>query len=201
MTTSASGRPETDGKAMAPHSVLRNAADGVLAIQPVFAVPVYFSVLFNSPLLWLSLVIAIAPLGIRFWLTRRLIPRTPFDIPILIFILGMLVGLLVASNKAVAIGALGSTLASILIYYGLVSNSNRGNRYWLWVGGVICLITLVLGIWFFSEGSQRIVSFNSWFFKLFRRAPQDRRSGASVQQPRRAAGCGYTGIVWCGSLQ
>jgi hypothetical protein len=153
--------------------------EGILAVQPVFAVPVYFSVLSGSPPLWLSLTIAIIPLGLRFWLTSRFITRTPFDVPILIFLLGMLVGLLVASNKGVAVDALGSTLASILIYYGLVSNSNKGNRYWLTVGGVICLITLVLGIWFFSEGTRRITTFNAWFFPWFEWLP---KTGGSVLQ-------------------
>jgi hypothetical protein len=180
-TAPESDRPEPD-RGLSPLSAesrIRRIADRILAVQPVFAVPVYFSVLSGAPPLWLSLVVAIIPLGIRFWLTRRFLPRTPFDVPILIFMLGTLVGLLVASNKAVAVGALGSTAASILIYYGLVGNGERGNRYWLSVAGVICAITMVLAIWFFSEGTARYVSFNTWFFKLFAWLP---KTGGSVLQ-------------------
>jgi putative inorganic carbon (hco3(-)) transporter len=93
-------------------------------------------------------------------------------VPILIFIIGILVGLLVSPNKAVAIGTLASTLASILIYYGLVSNGQRGSWYWLSVGGIIFGITFSLGIWFFSQGTARHVFFNEWFFKLFEALPK-----------------------------
>lgn len=151
---------------------LRKIADGILAIQPVFAVPVYFSVLVGCPSLWLSLVIAILPLGVRFWSTHRFMHRTPFDVPVLIFSLGMLAGFLAAADKEVAVGVLGSTFASMLIYYGLVSNSRRGNRYWLYAALIICAITFLLGIWFFSQGSARYVSFNEWFFKLFTGIPK-----------------------------
>lgn len=144
----------------------------ILKFQPLFAVPVYFSVLVNTPPLWLSLIIAIIPLGLRFWLTRHFIQRTPFDLPILFFILGTVVGLAVAPNKEVALGALSSTLASILIYYGIVSNSEAGNKYWLWMAGTICVITLLMSIWFFSQGSAKHLPFNQWVFKLFEGLPK-----------------------------
>jgi len=144
----------------------------ILKFQPLFAVPVYFSVLVNTPPLWLSLIIAIVPLGLRFWLTRHFIQRTPFDMPILFFILGTLVGLAVAPNKEVALGALSSTLASILIYYGIVSNSGAENKYWLWMAGTICVITLLMSIWFFSQGNGRQFFFNQWAFKLFEGLPK-----------------------------
>jgi O-antigen ligase len=150
----------------------------ILKFQPLFAVPVYFSVLVNTPPLWLSLIIAIIPLGLRFWLTRHFIQRTPFDVPILIFILGTLVGVAVAPNKEVALGALSSTLASILIYYGIVSNSEAGNKYWLWMAGTICVITLLMSIWFFSQGNGRQFFFNQWAFKLFEGLP---RTSLSLQ--------------------
>jgi O-antigen ligase len=143
----------------------------ILKFQPLFAVPIYFSVLVDTPPLWLSLIIAIIPLGLRFWLTRHFIQRTPFDVPILFFILGTVVGLVVAPNKEVALGALSSTLASILIYYGIVSNSEAENKYWLWMAATICVITLLMSIWFFSQGNGRQFFFNQWAFKLFEGLP------------------------------
>jgi len=146
-------------------------ADAIFAFQPLFAAPIYFSVLVNTPPLWLSLIIAVIPLGLRFWLTERFIQRTPFDLPIVLFVLGMLVGLAVAPNKEVALGALCSTLASILIYYGIVSNSEAESKYWLWMAGAICVITLLMSIWFFSQGSGRQFIFNQWAFELFKGLP------------------------------
>jgi len=150
----------------------------ILTFQPLFAVPIYFSILVNNPLLWVSLIIAVIPLGLRFWLNRCFVQRTPFDVPILLYILGMLVGLVVAPNKEVALGALSSTLASILIYYGIVSNSEKGNKYWLWMTGIICVITLLMSIWFFSQGNGRQLFFNQWAFKLFEGLP---RTSLSLQ--------------------
>jgi len=143
------------------------AGNVILAFQPLFAVPIYFSVLVHSPPLWLSLVIAVIPLGLRFWLTHRIIQRTPFDIPILLFVLGTLLGFIVAADKEVALGGLATTLASVLIYYGVVSNSDANSTYWLWMAGTICVITLLLSIWFFSQGNGRQFFFNQWTFRLF----------------------------------
>jgi len=88
---------------------LKQAAEKVLFIQPLFAIPVYFSMLLGTPPIWLGLVIALIPLGVRFWLKRRLIDRTPFDLPILLFLAGFLVGVLVAPDKTVALGAFTTT--------------------------------------------------------------------------------------------
>ncbi len=157
---------------MIRNGLVRSLGDVVLVVQPVFAIPVYFSVLAGTPPLWLSLVVALLPVGVRFWITRRLFSRTAFDVPIVVFIIGMLVGLLVSSDRAVAVGGIASSLASILIYYGIASNSDRGNRYWPYVGAIICALAFMLSIWFFSQGTARIEPFNAWFFKLFDAIPK-----------------------------
>lgn len=149
------------------------AGNAILTFQPLFAVPIYFSVLVDYPPLWTSLVIAVIPLGLRFWLTRRFIQRTPFDIPILLFVSGTLLGFIVAADKEVAIGGLATTLASALIYYGIVSNSDAKSAYWLWMAGTICVITLLLSIWFFSQGNRRQFFFNQWAFGLFEGIPMN----------------------------
>ncbi len=134
--------------------------------------PIYFSVLAGIPPLWLSIVIAAAPLVLRLWMERRLIARTPFDLAVLLFLAACGVGFLVTADKNMAMGALGSTLASILIYYGLTSNARAGNKYWTLVGVTICTISLLLTVWFFSEGTARYVSFNRWIFPLFSWVPK-----------------------------
>lgn len=149
------------------------AGNVILAFQPLFAVPIYFSVLVHSPPLWLSLVIAVIPLGLRFWLTHHFIRRTPFDIPILLFILGTLLGFMVAADKEVALGGLATTLASAFIYYGIVSNSDANSTHWLWMAGTICVIALLLSIWFFSQGNGRQFFFNQWTFGLFEGIPKN----------------------------
>jgi O-Antigen ligase len=147
----------------------RMIVDIILAFQPVFAVPLYFTVLIKSPPLWLSLIVALAPLGLRLLNTQRFLRRTPFDIPILIFISAMLVGLIIAPYKEMAVGTLSSTLASLLIYYGIVSNGEAANKYWLWLWAVICSLALTMSLWFFAQGQGRQFSFNRWAFHFFSR--------------------------------
>jgi len=109
----------------------------------------------------------------HYWSTHRLITRTSFDIPkILIFVLGTLLGFIVAPDKSIAAGALYSTIASILVYYGITTNSGASRKYWLWTGGIICLITLLLSLWFLSQSSHRVLSFNQWAFNLFSGYPR-----------------------------
>ena len=147
-------------------------AKTILTFYPLFPVPVYFSVLTGYPPLWLSLIIAIIPLGVHFWQTHRIVTRTPFDIPILIFICGTVVGFIVSPDKNVATGALSSTMASILVYYGITTNSGAPRKYWLWTGGIFCLITLLLSLWFLSQSNHRVLFFNQWAFNLFSGLPK-----------------------------
>jgi O-antigen ligase len=139
----------------------------ILALQPLFTAPVYFSVLNGHPWLWLSLIIAIFPLGVRYWNTHSIITKTIFDIPILLFACGSAIGLIVAPNKGVAVGAVSSTFASILVYYGITANSSASKKYWLWTGTIISAITLILSLWFLSQGDHRVFPFNRWAFRLF----------------------------------
>ncbi len=147
-------------------------ARGILAFQPVFAMPVFVSVLAGTPPLWVAGIIALIPLVVRFWLTRRFLPRTPFDVPILLLAVGLVVGLAVAADKDVAISALATTLASALIYCGMVENGHLADRYWVIAGGIVCAIALVLVLLFFSEAPPRVVPYNAWVFPLFQGLPK-----------------------------
>jgi O-antigen ligase len=80
---------------------------------------------------------------------------------------GILIGLIVAPDKGVAMGAVSSTFASILVCYGITANSGASKKYWLWTGAIISAITLILSLWFLSQGNHRILSFNQWAFRWF----------------------------------
>jgi O-antigen ligase len=144
----------------------------ILILYPFFPVPVYFSVLTGRPPVWLSLIIAVIPLGVHYWTKHRITTQTPFDIPISIFLCGTLIGFIIAPDKGVATGALSSTIASVLVYYGITANNNASREYWLWTGGIICLITLLLSLWFLSQSIHRVIFFNQWAFNLFSRLPK-----------------------------
>jgi len=147
-------------------------AKTILSLQALFTVPVYFSVLTSHPVLWFSMLIAVLPLGVRFWYTRHIIKLTLFDIPILIFVCAMLLGLIVSPDKGLAIGTLCSAIASILVYYGITDNSGSSRKYWFWTTGIISAITLLLSLWFLSQGQHRVLSFNYWAFNLLAGLPK-----------------------------
>ena len=71
-----------------------------------------------------------------------------------------------------AIGALSSTMASILVYYGITTNSSASRKYWLWLAGIFCSITLLLSLWFLSQSEHRVLFFNQWAFNLFSGLPK-----------------------------
>jgi O-antigen ligase len=152
--------------------IIRGIADIILRLQPLFPIPIYFTVLTNHPPLWLSIIIGLFPFLLRYHYQKVFIKQTPFDIPILIFITGSIVGFFIAINKNTAGGALISLLASILIYYSIVSNRDEGKKYWISFGIVIFLICMGLSIWFFSQGTGRFFSFNQWIFDIFKAFPK-----------------------------
>ena len=134
-------------------------------IQPFCAAPVFLSVVASFPPMPVAWLIALAPWLTYAGLTRRFIRKTPFDVPIIIFCIGLLIGFVVSPNKAISSEALLTTFASILIYYGLVNNADRGRSYWLTMASVCGVIIMGLVIWFFSQGDPRLLYFNEWLFK------------------------------------
>jgi O-antigen ligase len=111
-------------------------------------------------------------LGVRYWSIHSIITKTVFDVPILLFVCGALISIIVAPNKGIAVGAISSTIASILVYYGITANNSPSTKYWLWTGAIISSITLILSLWFLSQGYHRIISFNRWAFQWFSGLPK-----------------------------
>jgi hypothetical protein len=70
--------------------------------------------------MWLSWLIAILPWPLRFFITRRFTCRTPFDIPILILMVGMLLGFFLSPDCLLGLTAIHTYLACVLFYYGLL---------------------------------------------------------------------------------
>lgn len=134
-------------------------------IQPFFAAPVFLSVVAGFPPMEVAWLIALAPWVLYIGIARRFIRRTSFDVPIIIYCVGLLIGFLVSPDRSISSEALLTTFASILIYYGLVNNGGRGRSYWLTMASVCGVIILGLVIWFFSQGDPRLLYFNEWLFK------------------------------------
>ena len=152
--------------------IYNRVADGVLVLQPLFPALLYLTVLTGSPPLLVSLIINLTPLVVRYHRQKVLVKPTIFDLPILIFMIGSIVGLIVAPDKQTSMGALISLFASVLVYYGITSNGNRGKHYWITLGASIIVISIVFAVWFFSQGQSRQYFFNQWAFDLFKSMPK-----------------------------
>ena len=108
----------------------------------------------NFPgLSWQPLIIAIAPILQRITAGKAPLLRTPFDIPIAIFLLTALIGVWVAYQPAIAWSKFWILLASILFYYLLASQPIHN----LWtVAVILCLMGFGIGVYFFLSNNWEV---------------------------------------------
>ena len=146
--------------------MLSRLSTALLLAQPFFTFPVFLSVLQGVPPLWLSWLIAIIPLPLRFYITGRLTRRTPFDIPILILTVGMLLGFFLSPDHQLSLPVLHTYLACVLFYYGLVNNSDARLGDWGFLAVFLSLILFFLSTLVFAGGSGKHIVFNEWAYEL-----------------------------------
>ena len=171
--------------------MLSRLGTALLLAQPFFTFSVFLSVLLGAPPLWLSWLIAIIPWPLRFYITKRLTCRTPFDIPILILTAGMLLGFFLSPDQQLALSVLHTYLACVLFYYGIVNNSRARLRYWVFILVLLSLILLSLSVWVFAGGQGRHVVFNSWAYKLASSLPWS----LSMRPHANALGGGFAIVI------
>jgi hypothetical protein len=159
-------RPVGYNAAMKLRNALSALNSAILRAQPVFTFAVFLSVLLGSPPLWAAWLIAVIPLALRLMTTGRLTRRTPFDIPILISIGAMGFGLWLSPDRQLGLTLLNTYLACVLLYYGIVNNSDAPAGYWVLWGVFISAVLLFLSFETFQSGIGRRVVFNEWAYKL-----------------------------------
>jgi O-antigen ligase len=145
---------------------LLELARALLLAQPVFTFPVFISILHVGIPLWLAWIIAVIPWPLRFIVTGRLSCRTPFDIPIIISLFGMVLGFFLSPDRQLAMTALHSYLACVLLYYGVVNNSRAPMWYWISTAAFLSLVLLSLSLMVFQGGIGKYVVFNTWAYEL-----------------------------------
>jgi hypothetical protein len=125
---------------------LRRAIDFLLLTEVVWValaiLLVYVSIIWDLKVYsWIGLAVAFMPFPLRLIRQGRPSRGTPFDIPILIFLAGALMGMLVSADVHLSLGAFQSCLAVTLLYYSLVNHPKPGTVL-KW--GFILLILLTL---------------------------------------------------------
>lgn len=120
----------------------------VIFTEPIWAfaaiIFVYLSLLFGvNYYTWLALIIAFLPLLLNYIKQRRISQPTPFDIPILVFMIAVLVGVMVSEEPVLSLQALQSVVVMILLYYAVVNYPYpRATQVWI----IMSLILLPVGI-------------------------------------------------------
>jgi hypothetical protein len=103
------------------------ASDFLLLTEPIWVSAavglVYVSVIFDwaSFFPWLMLAIAFAPFPLRQIRLGYLSQRTPFDIPIIVFLVAIIVGISVSDHLGISLGAFQTFLAMAASYYFLIN--------------------------------------------------------------------------------
>ena len=97
-------------------TLAEKAADFVLAIEPVWvtiAVAILYAIIQTGGRYpWIPLVFAAVPFPLRWWRRGHISKRTPFDIPIAIFLAGAVVGTIVSDDLTLSLGAFQSCIAA-----------------------------------------------------------------------------------------
>lgn len=158
-------------------TLAEKAADWVLAIEPVWVTiavaVVYAMVQTGGRYPWIPLVFAAMPFPLRWWRRGHISKRTSFDIPIAIFLAGAVVGTIVSDDLTLSLGAFQSCLAAALLYYSLV-NYPQPKRLLVGVLGTVCVATVGICLWGFSEGFTPVSgtsSLSSWASDFFGSGP------------------------------
>lgn len=150
-----------------PGLVLVRIVEVLIVFQPLLGGLVYISILTGHPPLWASWTAFLFPFVLRWWRYRILFKRTPFDIPIAVFSIALVVGVVVSPDKAVSLETFQTYIACILIYYMVVAEATRVRWYWKLVVLVIFVFLLALALLTFNGdmGGKRILPFNQWLYQ------------------------------------
>lgn len=106
-----------------------------------------------AALLWLIwpqwgpwvLALALAPWLLRWWQTSRLTVRTPFDVPLVLFMLTAMVGLWAAYNPTAAQAKFWLLVASMFFFYTLANQP--ATQLWF-VAKLLSLLNVLIAIYF-----------------------------------------------------
>jgi hypothetical protein len=133
----------------------------LLAIEPLWVgvagALVFFSNLlqWGAYLSWVALAIAALPLLIR-WIRRGALHlKTPFDLPIALFLVAAVVGLAVSPRETISLGAFQCILAVSMFYYSWVNHPQLASwARWSIPAGFLAVLGYALSVAVESSGSS-----------------------------------------------
>lgn len=158
---------------MTAKSRLAKLADILTPVQPVLLITAYFSVVSGFPPAWLIWLLFIASLVPAFTARGIIGLRTPFDIPIILFLIGLSISFSFTYYREISFDTYQTYLLCVLTYYGIVFNGLRLSWYWRLVATIIGIMALVVVIATFVQDSPgaRILPYNRWLYDAASRLP------------------------------
>lgn len=149
-------RTENPNTAERPSSSteLFRASDFLLLVEPVWVIVAasltYLSVISDwaSFVSWSCTSLAFAPFPLRLIRHGHLSRFTPFDIPIAVLLIGMIVGIIVSDFLDISLGAFQTFLVSIAFYYSVVNYSKPTLiiKTGLVIAAIVSIIVLAIAV-------------------------------------------------------
>jgi len=132
------------------HRLSCKSADAVLAVEPLWAgvaVAIVITLLLTGGShSWIGLMMALVPYVARFARHGYLSCRTPFDLPIAVFLVGALLGVVVSRDLKLGLGALATCIVGALFYYSLVNYTRPHLMLKVFLVAASCAV-LLISVW------------------------------------------------------
>jgi O-antigen ligase len=133
----------------------------------------FIGLLWGIDYAWVGLVVVSVSFLLRRWLQGYFSLSTPFDVPIALFLVAAVMGVLVSPSWEISLGAFQSFLACVLLYYTLVNISRPSFIKWGFaLAGLGVAAAFLLG---FKDGvlvPPLVASLGDWVHKLTQHFPQ-----------------------------
>jgi hypothetical protein len=121
---------------------------------------------YQTPLLWIGIAAVYLSFLLRLKLHGHVSRRTIFDLPIAIFLVGALVGLIVSPDRTLSLGAFQGLLLLIAVYYSILNHPNPAALVKFLLSFSIVLLVLTTVFYFLRD--KQPVRLSSLPFPIFK---------------------------------
>jgi len=153
---------------------LAKTADILAFLQPILIILIYLSIVLGSPpaaLTWSLFIVSTVPACITHGAFHQ---RTPFDIPILIFIVGLSISLSFSPYREISLETFQTYMLCIMAYYIIVFNGLRSVWYWRFLVAILVVLsfsTLVTATFAQQSPGARVLPYNEWLYHAASKLP------------------------------
>ncbi|MBI2861854.1 MAG: hypothetical protein HYX89_03440, partial [Chloroflexi bacterium] len=169
-------------------------AQAIIGLEPLYGASALVLLFIPNPYWWVGLAIALVPWGLRWWHLGYPSQRTPFDVPIALFALSLILGVLSSVDRSLSLEALRGYLGAILGYYLLINH--RDPKWFRFYLTAFAIIVALVSIWAFdawATGTVKVTLANRWLHALLASLPH--LPAFTTAQPSLNAIAGMTQVL------